>query len=174
MSSEPPSRRRVALSLARSSGTVVLLVAVYYVMPLRGIAGTEALLLFVVGLAVLGVLILWQLRAIVRAQHPVLRAVETFASAVPLFLLIFAAIYVVLATAQPDSFSEPLTHTDALYFTITVFATVGFGDITPLTEPARGLVTIQMVGNLLVLGLLVRSILDAVRRGRSRQGPTPT
>lgn len=173
MSSEPPSRRRVALSLGRSVATVTVLVVVYYALPLRGAVESRALLLFVGGLVVLGVLIVWQLRAVVRARHPVLRAVEAFASAVPLFLLIFASIYVGLATARPGAFSEPLTHTDGLYFTMTVFATVGFGDIAPVSEPARVLVTIQMVGNLLVLGLLVRSMLEAVRRGQSRQGRTP-
>ena len=74
-----------------------------------------------------------------------------------------------LAAARPGSFSEPLTHTDGLYFTVTVFATVGFGDIAPVSEPARVVVTIQMMGDLLVLGLLARSMLEAVRRGRSRR-----
>lgn len=173
MNPEPPSRRRVVLSLARSVATVVVLVVVYYALPLRGSAESGALLLFVGGLVVLGALIVGQLRAIVRARHPVLRAVEAFASAIPLFLLLFASIYVRLENAGPGSFSETLTHTDGLYFTMTVFATVGFGDITPVSEPARILVTIQMVGNLLVLGLLVRSVLEAVRRGQTRQGRTP-
>ena len=29
-----------------------------------------------------------------------------------------------------------MTRTDALYFVVTVFATVGFGDITPVSETA--------------------------------------
>jgi hypothetical protein len=36
-----------------------------------------------------------------------------------------------------------LTRTDALYFTVTVFSTVGFGDITAKTETARLVVTGQ-------------------------------
>ncbi len=173
MSPESPSARRVALSLGRSVATVVVLVVVYYRLPLRGTADDGAVVLFVGGLVVLGALIVWQLRAIVRARHPLLRAVEAFAAAIPLFLLLFAAIYVLLESARPGSFSEPLNHTDALYFTMTVFATVGFGDISPVSGPARVLVTIQMVANLLVLGLVVRSMLEAVRRGQSRQGRTP-
>ena len=173
MSPNAPSRRRVALSAARSLATVVVLMVVYYRLPLQGTAGAGAVVLFVAGLVVLALLVAWQLRAIVLARHPVLRAVEAFSSAIPLFLLLFAAIYVLLEAARPGSFTEPLTHTDGLYFAVTVFATVGFGDIAPVSEPARILVTIQMIGDLLVLGLVVRSMLEAVRRGRSRQGLAP-
>jgi hypothetical protein len=36
-----------------------------------------------------------------------------------------------MAQADTDNFNvHALTRTDSLYFTITVFATVGFGDIT--------------------------------------------
>ena len=66
-----------------------------------------------------------------------LRAIEALAAAIPLFLLVFAAAYVKLDSTQAQAFSEPLSRTDALYFTITVFSTVGFGDITPSpTRPA--------------------------------------
>jgi hypothetical protein len=36
----------------------------------------------------------------------------------------------------------------AMYFTVTVFSTVGFGDITAKTDLARTLVTVQMLVNL--------------------------
>ena len=174
MSPKPPSRSRVALSLGRAVVTVVVLFLVYYRLPLHGTVGRGTVVLFVGGLAVLTGMVVWQLHAIVTSRHPVLRAVEAFASFIPLFLLIFASIYVLLDAAQPGSFSEPLTHTDGLYFTITVFATVGFGDIAPESQAARVVVTIQMVADLLVLGLLARSMLEAIRRGQNRQARTPT
>ena len=46
-----------------------------------------------------------------------------------------------MATISASNFSEPLTRTGALYFTVTVFSTVGFGDITAKTEAARLVVT---------------------------------
>jgi voltage-gated potassium channel len=49
-----------------------------------------------------------------------------------------------------------------------VFATVGFGDITPVTELARILTTVQMVGDLVLIGLVLRVFLTAVERGRRR------
>jgi hypothetical protein len=52
---------------------------------------------------------------------------------------------------------------------MTVFATVGFGDITPVTRAARAVVTIQMVANLLVLTLLLRLVTRAVQINRGRR-----
>ena len=43
------------------------------------------------------------------------------------------------------SFTEPLTRADALYFTVTVFSTVGFGDITAKSETARVVLIVQML-----------------------------
>jgi hypothetical protein len=37
--------------------------------------------------------------------------------------------------ASAASFTEPLTRTDALYFSVTVFSTVGFGDIGCVLAP---------------------------------------
>jgi hypothetical protein len=42
--------------------------------------------------------------------------------------------------------AEPLSRTDALYYTITVFSTVGFGDITPRADLARIVTMVQMGG----------------------------
>ena len=64
---------------------------------------------------------------------------------------------------------DQLTHTDALYFTVTVFTTVGFGDVTAKSEGARLLVTGQMVTDLIILGIGAKIILGAVTRGRQRQ-----
>jgi voltage-gated potassium channel len=74
-----------------------------------------------------------------------------------------------MAKISSGNFSQPLTHTDALYFTVTVFATVGFGDITAKTEAARLVVTGQMITDLVIIGLGVRVIVGAVRRGQQRR-----
>ncbi|HUL25767.1 MAG TPA: potassium channel family protein, partial [Streptosporangiaceae bacterium] len=86
-----------------------------------------------------------------------------------LFLLLFASTYVVLDTISASNFSEPLTRTDALYFTVTVFSTVGFGDITAKTEAARLVVTGQMIVDLVAIALAVKVIVGAVKQSRQRQ-----
>ena len=69
------------------------------------------------------------------------------------------------------SFSEPLTRMGALYFTVTVFATVGFGDISPVTDGARAAVTAQMVLNAVFIGLLVKVIFGAAQASLRRDDP---
>ena len=86
-----------------------------------------------------------------------------------LHLLLFASAYIMMEHVARASFGEPLTHTDALYFTVTVFTTVGFGDITAHTEAARLLVTFQMITDVIVIGLGIQAIIEAARR-RGRAG----
>ena len=82
--------------------------------------------------------------------------------------------------ASAANFTQPLTRTDALYFTVTVFSTVGFGDITPKSGAARIVLIVQMLADLAVLAAGLRVLLGAVRRGRQRRsatggaGPTAT
>jgi hypothetical protein len=74
-----------------------------------------------------------------------------------------------MAQADLSNFNvQSLTRTDALYFTVTVFTTVGFGDIVATTQVARLVVTVQMILDLVVLGLGVRVFLGAVQRGRQQ------
>ena len=55
----------------------------------------------------------------------------------------------------------------SLYFTVTVFATVGFGDIVATSHTARSMVTVQMVLDLILLGAVVRAFVEAVRMART-------
>jgi voltage-gated potassium channel len=100
---------------------------------------------------------------IARATHPGWQGAQALALVIPLFLLVFAQAYFLLARHVPGSFTGALSRTDALYFVVTVFATVGFGDIAPVSAAARVLVTVQMIGDLLVVGVALKVILAAVR-----------
>jgi ion channel len=150
-----------------AAGSTVALVAIYYLLPLNRSSTWVAVTMLVIGLVVLIGLVAFQVRWILRSRFPGLRAVEALATSIPLFLLLFASTYVVLAAISAGNFSEPLTRTDALYFTVTVFSTVGFGDITAKTEAARLVVTGQMIVDLVAVGLAVKVIVGAVKRGRS-------
>jgi voltage-gated potassium channel len=119
----------------------------------------------VVGLLLVGVVVFRRTRRILAADFPGLRAVEGLAVTFPLFLLVFAALYLSLSAATAATFSEELDHTRALYFAITVFSTVGFGDITPTTDIARIVVSIQMLLDLVVISLVVRLLSMPRSRG---------
>jgi hypothetical protein len=123
----------------------------------------------VVGLVVVGLLVAWQLREIVRSPYPRIRAIGALATSLPLFLVVFASTYYLMGAAQPLSFSEPMGRLDAAYFTVTVFSTVGFGDIVPTTQAARTVTTIQMLGNLVMVGLVARALFSAVQTNISRR-----
>ena len=164
--------RKVAFTLLRAMASTVVLVAIYYLLPLDRTSIKVAIAMLLVGLLLLVGLVALQVRGIVRATYPVLQAVGALATSAPLFLLLFAATYFVMDKISGSNFNQPLSRTDALYFTVTVFATVGFGDIVATSDGARALVTAQMVAGIVIVGLGARIIVDAVKHGREQQ-PTP-
>jgi voltage-gated potassium channel len=166
---ELPPRRLVLRALLRALLTAVLLVVLYYLLPVGRALSASAAVVLALGLLVFALAIGWQLRAIVRSDYPGLRAIEALGVAIPLFLIVFASAYLIMADSDERAFTEPLDKTGALYFTVTVFSTVGFGDIAPRTTVTRVVVMVQMLGDLLVLGLIVRVIIDAVRVGVQRR-----
>jgi hypothetical protein len=74
-------------------------------------------------------------------------------------------LYLSLSDATATNFSESLDHTGALYLAITVFSTVGFGDITPQSDLARIATSIQMLLDLVVIGAVVRLLTTAAKTG---------
>jgi hypothetical protein len=161
-------RHPVLMAMARTLLTSAAVLGLYLVAPFDPEFTTGTVLALVAGIVAVGVLLAWQVRAIVHAPHPGLRAIEAIALSLPLFLLLFAATYTALSAAEPEAFTEPLSRTDSLYFVVTVFATVGFGDVSAVSELARMLVTLQMVGDLVLIGLVARVFMLAVDRGRRR------
>jgi hypothetical protein len=144
----PAARRRrlIVFGLLRASAATSALVAAYYLLPLGAQAGVPVAVSLAVGLLVFAAMAAYQLSAIIKARYPAIRAIEALAATAPLFLLLFAATYFVMAQANLDNFNvHSLTRTDALYFTVTVFATVGFGDIVATSEATRLAVTMQMI-----------------------------
>ena len=161
--------RAAARATPRVVGSTAGLVVIYYLLPLDHSRTWVAVIILLVGLVLLVGLIALQVRWIVAHPYPGLRAIEALATSIPLFLLLFASTYVFLANVSASNFGERLTHTDALYFAVTVFSTVGFGDIAAKSAAARLVVTGQMLADLIVLGLGIRVILGAVSRGQQRQ-----
>ncbi|MFF0465766.1 potassium channel family protein [Streptomyces mexicanus] len=162
----PPARRRriLAGTLLETALSCAVLLGAYALLPLSLGTSTPELLRLAVAVVVVAAVVVWQLRAVLRARLPVLRAVRALCVAVLSFLVVFAALYAKLSAADPGAFTHPLTRIDAMYFTVAVFATVGFGDLTAVTQTARVVVTVQMVLDLVLLGVVIRVLMNVARR----------
>jgi voltage-gated potassium channel len=168
----PAQRRRlIAFALLRSLLVVVALVTVYFTIPLTRMSRPAAVAGLIAGLLIVAGLLGYQIRATARSSHPGLRAVESLGASAPLLILLFAVTHYLVDLTHPGSYSEAMTRLDALYFSVTMFTTVGFGDITPVSEPARVLAVIQMLASLIFLGVVARVLFGAALSvPRSRTG----
>jgi voltage-gated potassium channel len=156
------SRTRVVISvIVQALVAVAVLLATYYVAPTSG-SGVGPVVCVMVFLGVFT----FELRAVVRDPLPVPRAAVAMARLLPLFIVLFAWTYVAMSVSDPSTFSEPLTKSAALYFTVTVLSTVGFGDITPVADAARLMVSVQMICDLVVIAIIVKLITGVAKHAR--------
>jgi hypothetical protein len=130
-------RRVLIAALLRAFLSVLVVVTIYFLIPLDHLSGTRSVVEFVLGVLLVVIVLAIQLRGIVRSPYPLVRTVEALATTGPLFVIVFATTQSAIGSAQPGSYSEPMTRLDALYFTVTTFATVGYGDIAPVSQAAR-------------------------------------
>lgn len=105
-----------------------------------------------------------QLAGVYKAKFPTLRAVEALILVAAMFLAVFSMIYVMISLNDPQAFTEELYPFNSYYFSLTVLATVGFGDITPVTTLARSVTMVQMALDLVFVAVLIRVIGGAARR----------
>ncbi|MBN9605701.1 MAG: two pore domain potassium channel family protein [Actinomycetales bacterium] len=162
------SRRAVLATIARCAATALALVLAYVLLPI-GVLDFAPALFFVLAAALFAVVLTYQLRAIVRSPTPVLQAAEAVAALLVLSVVSFAGVYAILSAGDPTAFTEVLDKVDAVYFSVTVLTTVGFGDIAAVTTPARIAVTVQMLIDLVMVAGVVRAITSATRRGREHR-----
>ena len=174
-----PRRRRHLLTIAglRSLASVAVLVTAYFLLPFTRLLNGRLIVEFVVGVLLVIVVLTVQTWTTLRSRYPLLRSAEAMATVIPLFLVVFSTTHYLINGLGPGSYSEPMTRFDALYFTMTTFATVGFGDITPVSMPARFVTLIQMIGGLILVGVVARVLISAARvredRKSSSQTPVP-
>ena len=162
----PAIPRRVLIrALLRALLSVVVVVTIYFLIPLDHLSETRSVVELVLGVLLVVIVLAIQLRGIVRSPYPLVRTVEALATTGPLFVIVFATTQSAIGSAQPGSYSQPMTRLDALYFTVTTFATVGYGDIAPVSQAARLVALLQMVLGLILLGIVARVITGAAKLG---------
>jgi hypothetical protein len=103
---------------------------------------------------VLGVLAAGMLAFVRRGRRLTIDSIFATVAAYLLLALLFAQIYLCLITWDPGSFSLPvaaadrpahLLQSDMTYFSLVTLATVGYGDVLPVTHTARMLAMFQAV-----------------------------
>ena len=82
------------------------------------------------------------------------------AAAYLLIGVLWAYLYAIIGFYYPQSYmivGKPgrLVYADALYLSITVLTSTGFGDISPLSRQARGLCMIEQIAGVLFVAILI-------------------
>ena len=90
---------------------------------------------------------------------------ERLYSALSAYLLAgiyFGLLYWVLEQLHPNTFTVtgPFSQASAIYFSFVTLATLGYGDITPRGDVARGLAIVEGVGGQLFLAVLVARLVS--------------
>ncbi|HKF05532.1 MAG TPA: potassium channel family protein [Candidatus Binatia bacterium] len=84
----------------------------------------------------------------------------------------FGVFYWVLEHIRPGSFglAGEFSPNSAIYFSFVTLATLGYGDIVPRTDVARGLATLEGVGGQLFLAVLIARLVSLYARGEPGTG----
>jgi voltage-gated potassium channel len=143
------ARPRRSNSWQTGVGNLVAVLVLYFVVPVNTDSGAVRLVVGVLGsLAAIGVMGFFVLRAMTVGPGNLrvrpLRAVHLIL-ALEIVLVVFALVYYNLAINTDDQIVGIGTRLDSLYFTAVTMGTVGFGDIHPVGQLARGLVTAQIL-----------------------------
>jgi hypothetical protein len=158
-SSHIPTRKIVLTAL-----TALVPLAAYFVVPLDHRLGKVlAVVLVVAAAACLLPLSIHQARLVLRSEQPLFDATRCIVSGLVFLVTAFSVAYYVLGTAYEQQINGIETKLDALYFTVTILATVGFGDITATGQAARAVVVGQMIVNLAVLAVALRVVSWALK-----------
>ncbi|MEI6700994.1 MAG: potassium channel family protein [Actinomycetota bacterium] len=162
--SKAERRRAIVKSVITLTATWILLFVAYFLSPVGKLSSGRPLVQLVLAVALIGSALAWQIRGIMKAELPELRAVEALGTFIPFFLLTFSFAYLSMSHNDPHSFTQSLDHVRAIYFTVTTFSTTGYGDITPNLDPVRIVAAIQMLIDLALLGAIIRVISKATSK----------
>ncbi len=165
-------RRAITRIVVRATLSVGILVGAYVLVPQNGVLEGTAVVQLLLGVILFSVVVVLQFYSIMRAPIPEVRAAASLVVVVLMPTLLFAWAYAMMSAVSPAAFSHSLDRSSAIYFTVTILSTVGFGDITPVTAAARWVVTLQMIVNITLVVVLGRVLLMAGRIARTRRAAT--
>jgi hypothetical protein len=150
---------------------VAFLIVAFCVVPLRGQRWWIGVAVGVI--AILGTLPLTvkRVQAVRLAEQPIVVALEAIVLLITMLVLGFASVYYAM-DVHHEQFEGLSTRLDAVYYTVTTLATVGYGDVHPVGQAARAVATGQMLLNLAFVGIVVRVLARAAQGPRTSEPPT--
>lgn len=103
------------------------------------------------------------LRFVLRSPHIDSETVYAALSTYLLAGVFFSVIYSAIEFTWPGSFTGPsaFDEASALYFSFVTLASLGYGDILPRSDLARGVATFEVVSGQLYLAVLVARLISA-------------
>lgn len=159
------TRRRL---IGRAVAVSVLILAgfltTFYLFPWEGGSVGTVLTRIIIVIVTLVVVTTLSIQYVVRSRYPVLTVFQALTAVVGFAIVAFASVYFLMSIDHEGAFNEPLSRTDALYFSLTTATTIGYGDISAKTEVARIVVMIQMVINVVVIGVAARALVHTARK----------
>jgi hypothetical protein len=115
------------------------------------------------------------LRFVFRERRLTIDGIFATVAAYLVIALLFTQVYLLMLTWNPESFALPvaaadraphLLQNDMTYFSLVTLATVGYGDILPLTETARTMAMIEAVVGQFYVAVIVAVFVGMYVGGR--------
>lgn len=147
---------------ARLGLVVGLLAAVYIFSPLNGHLWWLGLLVGLLALVCIAPFAVRRATSVAESDAPLRAAAEAILIVAGMVVFGFSSVYLAI-NRNSTQFEGMSTRLDAIYFTITTVATVGYGDVHPTGQLARALVSLQMLFDLTLLALSVRLLSAAAK-----------
>lgn len=159
---DPDASRAQRAAIGRSVARTVLVLfgvtAVFLLLPVQAFNLSDTIRIvavFLIGLAGIAFLIVWQVMAYRDAKISGRARLQGLIVALYVAVLFFALSYYLMALSGPEQIAGLKTRMDALYFSLTIMSTVGFGDVHAESQASRAIVSLHLAFNLLFVSLAV-------------------
>lgn len=151
--------RRLVAAWSRPGWSALGLLVAYYAVPVTWGDGSGGLVISLIltaaGLLLLASMMSLELRTVRRGDQG--RSDRVIAMMVLLLIAAFSMAFYLLELAAPGQMAGLETRTDALYFTLSTMATVGYGDVHASGQLARLMVCALILFSVVVITSVVRA-----------------